>query len=361
MDAPSDCHRLKIAQIAPLWMTVPPSTYGGTERVVHLLTEGLVRRGHDVTLYASGDSITSGHLHAIREYNLYEAYARGEFQRHELYHLANLIEAVRDSNSYDLIHCHLGSFSIPLSILSQAPLLHSMPSALQPDDLWMVHRYPDAVVTARSHSQVSCVRPDRRSTIHVIYNGCDFDSYTLSKAPGRYLAFLGRMCPQKNPVGAISIARALGLPIVLAGEAWDQDEQVYFENCVLPLVNGREVVWIGAVNDAQKNEFLRDAIALLFPIQQEEAFGNVMIEAMACGVPVVACDRGSVREVVEPGKTGFFGDGTEQLTSLVLQAMELERAVVREYARCRFSADVMVESYLRLYSSSVRVQRERFV
>jgi len=345
--------RLRIAQVAPVWARVPPVTYGGTERVVYHLTEELVRRGHEVTLFASGDSETSARFRACCDRNLFDGMAQGEISRPEYYLLRNVAQAIRDSGSFDIIHCHLGSFSLPFSHLTRTPLLHSFPSPLGSDDLWMLERYPEAPLIAWSQRQIVDLPHPRCHNIQVIYHGVDFDSFEVSEAPGEYLAFLGRMAPEKSPLDAIRIATKLGMPIVLAGEPWYEGEHEYFHEQIKPRIDGTHVAYIGAVNETQKREFLSRASVFLFPIQWEEPFGIVMIEAMACGVPVVARNMGSVSEVVDPGKTGFYADSVDEMPRLVMKARELDRKVVRACARERFSRTRMVTEYLRVYQALV--------
>jgi glycosyltransferase involved in cell wall biosynthesis len=342
---------LRIAHVAPLWARIPPETYGGTERIVHCLTEELARRGHEVTLFATEDAQTSARLRPVRPYCLFDGYNNEEFFSHEYCHIASLAEALSDSDSFDLVHAHLGGLSIPFSALARVPLVHTLPSLLNPDDLWMLERYPEAVVVARSHRQVSVVPEPRRKTIRVIYNGCDFSRYTVREGPGKYLAFLGRMAKEKNPAGTIRVGKKLGMPVVLAGEPYSDEEEEYFEAEIRPLIDGRQVRWVGGVNDREKNELFGDAAAFVFPLQWEEPFGIVLIEAMACGAPVVALNRGSVSEVVEQGKTGYSGETEEELPALVEAAMKLDRKAVREHAARRFSADVMTDAYEKMYNS----------
>jgi glycosyltransferase involved in cell wall biosynthesis len=317
------------------------------------MTEELVRLGHEVTLFATGDSRTNGRLRAIRDRSLFESYASGESPRAEFFHLASAVEALADSNRFDVIHFHLGSFSAPLSRISTVPMLHTLPSPLYADDLWMLTRFPGARMIARSRRQLAELPAWRLNNIQIIYNGCDFHIFTLSEREGAYLAFLGRMAPDKNPLDAIRIARLAGMPIVLAGEPWDEDDHAYFDQDIRPLIDDREVTWIGPVDDIQKNEFLNKAAAMLFPICWEEPFGNVMIEAMACGVPVLAYNRGSVSEVVDAGITGFFAGTGEELAALVPQALALSRREVRAHAQTRFSRSLMAASYVKAYEAEV--------
>jgi glycosyltransferase involved in cell wall biosynthesis len=343
--------RLRIAEVAPLFASIPPATYGGTERIVHNLTEELVRRGHEVTLFATGDSRTSARLVPIRDEGLFQSWEKGISFRWEFCHVAAAAEVLRRSSEFDVIHFHMGALSAPFAAISRTPTLHSMPSPPRVDDIWTIERFPEAAMTARSDSQIAEIAEWRRRTISVVYNGCDFNLFSSPAGPGRYLAFLGRMSVEKNPRDAILIAKRAGLPIVLAGEPQDREDRDYFHAEVRPLIDGKTVQWIGPVCDRQKNELLRDAAALLFPIEWEEAFGIVMIESMACGVPVLAYERGSVPEVVDLEITGYYGDTVEELAELVPRALRLDRMAIREHARRRFSREVMTDRYMSIYES----------
>ncbi len=342
---------LRIAQIAPLWARVPPVDYGGTELRVSWLTEELVARGHAVTLFASGDSQTGARLQPIYPRNLMDAMMDSAAFNYAHYANASLAEAISGIGSYDLIHCHSEVEHTPFGILASVPFIYSLRTALSIDDIWLLQRYPEITFVAMSRAQIKEVPDERRRTIPVIYNGCRFEDYILSSAPGAYLAFLGRMGPHKNPLGAIQIARSVKMPIVLAGKPQDRNEEAYFEREIRPLINGTDVKYIGPVNQAQKRLFLRDAAALLFPIQWEEPFGIVMIEAMASGAPVIACNHGSVAEVVDPGVTGFYADSINELAALVPSALRLDRSRVHAHAQQRFSHLRMVDDYVRLYQT----------
>lgn len=342
---------LRIAQVAPLWTRVPPIDYGGTELRVYWLTEELVKRGHDVTLFASGDSRTSARLQSVYKHNMFDAMKELRAYHYDHYANASFAEVLKDSGSFDIIHCHSEIAHTPFSILSSVPVLYSLRTALSVDDYWLLQRYPTITFVAMSQSQIKNFSDERRQRIPVIYNGCNFRSYDLSLFPGDYLAFLGRMGPHKNPLEAIRIAESVGLPIVLAGRPQDSSEEAYFEQEIKPLINDKNVKYIGPVNQSQKQAFLKNARALLFPIQWEEPFGIVMIEAMACGTPVIAYNRGSVAEVVDSGITGFYAGSLEELVSLVPQALALDRNTVREHAKQRFSHEQMVDDYVQLYRS----------
>jgi glycosyltransferase involved in cell wall biosynthesis len=209
-------------------------------------------------------------------------------------------------------------------------------------------------VNGISHNQLDPVPKSRRENIPVIYNGCDIDAFELANGPAEYLVFLGRMVDYKGPLEAIKIARESGRPIVLAGEPLTREDEIYFKQNIRPHIDDKNVIYVGPVNDQQKSELFRKAIALVFPIHWEEPFGYVMIEAMACGIPVLACNRGSVAEVVDFGVTGYYTSTWEELPAFVNKATNLDRTVIHEEARQRFSYQRMVEDYLDIYQSLVQ-------
>ena len=340
---------LRIAQIAPLWTSLPPATYGGTELMVHLLTEELVRRGHDVTLFAAGDTTTKARLEAVVERHLLAAMADGQAQDYEHYAHAALAATFERASAFDVIHCHLGCAFVPFARLSPVPMVFSLGTVVTTDDAWVLQRHPDILVSVRSRQQVAALARELRERVHVIANACDFTAFEPTSRPGAYLAFLGRMSPVKNPLGAIEIARRVDMPIVLAGAPITRDEREFFTHRVRPLIDSRRVRYAGPVNHAEKNELLRHAAALLFPVRWPEPFGIVMIEAMACGTPVVACARGAVPEVIAPGRTGYFADTVDELVALVPKALALDRRVVRRAAEERFSHARMADDYLDAY------------
>lgn len=344
---------LRIAQVVSLWASVPPTTYGGIQLRTYWLIEELIRRGHRVTLFGSGDSRTPATLRSACERNLTDLMAERKAWQYGCYANSNFAEALRNSDQFDIIHCHMGCEYIPLSVLSAVPVVHTMATVLGVDEHWVLTQYPDVPAVAISRQQISDVPAERRKHIPVVYHGCDFESYTFGAAAGAYLAFLGRMAPRKSPVDAIEIAKHASMPLVLAGKPQNNEEQRYFAEQVRPRIDGRSVVHVGPVNHSQKNELLSNAAALLFPIQWEEPFGLVMIEAMACGTPVVAYNRGSVAEVIDVGETGFYGRSIDELVACVPKAVSLDRYRVREQARRRFSRERMTDDYLALYRARI--------
>lgn len=330
-------------------MPVPPLDYGGTEMIIHLLIEELLHRGHEVTLFAAGDSRTNARLLSPIETHLVELMDLQAANVHQHYTNSSVADVISRRSEFDVVHVHLGCEYVPMSaLIGENRALHTMHIPLSVDDRWVLAHYPEVAVAAISRYQAGALM-ERRRNARVIHHGCDFERFEACERPGEYLAFLGRMGPQKSPLDAILIARQVGLPIVLAGKPQNLDEELYFAREIQPLVDGKSVIYIGPVNHDQKVHLLRNAAALLFPIQGEEAFGIVMVEAMACGTPVVAWERASVPEIVDVGVTGFYGDSVARLAALVPLAVELDRKAIRKHAEARFSHYRMVDDYEAMY------------
>jgi len=345
---------LRIAQVAPLWTRIPPTTYGGIELLMKLLIDELAARGHEVTLFASGDCFTAAKLHPVCELNLTETCERGEAYCFEYYASSAMAEVLARAGDFDVIHFHLSTAWLPLAAATPTPGLFTIHTSPHVDDEFVFRRWPQIAVNGISRFQMHASSVRLAREFPVVYNGCDFAAYDPCFEPGQYLAFLGRMSPEKNPLDAIRIAAAVDLPIVLAGQPQNAKEQQYFAEEIQPLIDGERVRWIGPVNHLQKSELLRQAAALIFPIQWDEPFGLVMIEAMACGTPVVAHRRGSVEEVVDDGVTGFHSGVIDGLAELVPRALALDRRQVRAHAEARFDFRAMVDAYLALYRGLLR-------
>jgi glycosyltransferase involved in cell wall biosynthesis len=345
---------LRIAQVAPLWTRIPPASYGGIELLMKLLIDQLVAEGHDVTLFASGDCFTAAKLHPVCELNLTETCERAEAYCYEYYASSAMAEVLSRAADFDVIHYHLSTAWLPLAATSKTPGLFTIHTCPHVDDEFVFRRWPQVPVNGISRFQMHPASVRLGREFPVVYNGCDFAAYEPSCESGEYLAFLGRMSPEKNPLGAIRIAQAVDLPIVLAGQPQNATEQHYFAEEIQPLIDGESVRWIGPANHVQKSELLRRAAALVFPIQWDEPFGLVMIEAMACGTPVIAHRRGSVEEVVDNGITGYHSPVIDGLAELVEPALALDRRQVRAHAETRFAFQSMVDAYVDLYRGLLR-------
>ena len=340
---------MRIGLVPPLWTRIPPRTYGGIELVVHLLAEELVRRGHEVTLFGTGDSETSARLEVVVEESLLGAMEAGGATVYEAYANGAVAKVLGRAGDFDVLHFHLGMAWAPFASLVRTPCLFTVHTFASYDDRWLARNFPGVALSGISRYQADQVTEGLGRELPVVYNGVEFGRFEPRYERGEYLAFLGRMSFDKNPLDAIRIAKRAGMRIVVAGQPQQRKEEVYFETEIKPLIDGEQVRYVGPVNHEQKNELLRNAAALIFPVQWEEQFGLVMIEAMACGTPVLAHNLGSVGEVVTPGVTGFYAGEIEGMQDLLRGTLELDRRRVRGEADGRFSAGRMVEGYLEIY------------
>ncbi|MAT64271.1 MAG: glycosyl transferase [Gammaproteobacteria bacterium] len=345
---------MKIAQIAPLHESVPPTTYGGTERVVHYLTEALVDQGHEVTLYASADSRTRARLRPM----VPEALRLTRERRDPLtWHLLQLTQVARDAGEYDIIHFHTDFLHFPLWRHQATPQLSTLHGRLDLPDLKPLYEeFRDMPVVSISDHQRHPL-PMARWT-GTVYNGIPAAAYRFRAEPGRYLAFLGRMSPEKGPETAIEVAKRAGIPLKMAAKV-DAVDRDYFEARIRPHLDHPLIEFIGEVDEAGKNELLGGALALLFPIAWPEPFGLVMIEAMACGTPVIAWPRGSVPEVMRDGVSGHVVDSVEAALAAIERLERFDRRGCRRYFESRFTAERMAEGYVRLYRRLIASAVER--
>ncbi|MBC7800584.1 MAG: glycosyltransferase family 4 protein [Gemmatimonadaceae bacterium] len=337
---------MRIAQIAPLHEAVPPKLYGGTERVVSFLTEELVAQGHDVTLFASGDSVTSAKLESIwpRALRLDPA-IRDPIAPHML-----LMETARRmAGEFDVLHFHMDYWPFSLFGRQRTPFVTTMHGRLDLSELQPVfNTFPNAPIVSISDAQRRPL-PQARY-VATVHHGLPADLLTPQPGPKDYLAFLGRIAPEKGPDRAIRIARACGIPLKIAAKV-DKVDEVYFESVIRPMLADGGVEMIGEINDAQKPAFLSGAAALLMPIDWPEPFGLVMIEAMACGTPVIAFNRGSVPEIIEDGISGYIVEDERGAMAAVERLAKLSRATVRARFDARFTAKRMAEDYVDIYRS----------
>ena len=335
---------MRIAQVAPLYESVPPKYYGGTERIVSVLTEELVQQGHDVTLFASGDSVTSARLIPVCPRSLRLDTACVDQLAH---HIRLLEQVFRQAGEFDVIHFHIDYLHFPLSCRQLVPHVTTLHGRLDLADLVPLYEeFKDVPVVSISEAQREPLPGVNWQA--TVYHGLPTDLYRFKPEPGEYLAFLGRISPEKRVDRAIEIAQRCGMPIKIAAKV-DRIDRDYFDSIIEPLLDHPLVAFVGEIGDAEKGPFLGQASALLFPIDWPEPFGLVMIEAMACGTPVIAYRRGSVPEVLDEGVTGFIVEGLEDAIDAAQRAPGLSRQRCREAFERRFTASRMAGDYLRVY------------
>lgn len=337
--------RLRIAQIAPLYESVPPPFYGGTERVVSYITEELVRRGHAVTLFAAGDSDTRANLEpgcpqALRLQGKPELGASLQLAM-----LTQVFEAARDS--FDIVHSHIDYWSFPFARLTRVPTVSTMHGRLDIPDLHPVyHRFPEAALVSISDAQRAPLAG--MNWVATVHHGMPRDLLRFNQQSGKYLAFIGRISPEKGIDVAIEVALRSGVPLKIAAKV-DAVDREYFAAVIKPRIKAPMIEYIGEIDDVQKSEFLGGALALLFAIDWPEPFGLAMIEALACGTPVIARPCGSVPEIIRPGVTGFVASEIDQLVAAVGKIDSLSRERCRREFEERFTSEVMIAKYERVY------------
>jgi glycosyltransferase involved in cell wall biosynthesis len=342
---------MRIAHIAPVATTIPPPKSGSVETMTSLLTEGLVDRGHEVTLFATADSTTRATLHAIYPHGYWHDENMWPW---ELYEMLNLAAAVERAGDFDIIHYEAAYYPMSLAFarLSPTPIvqtLHHSPSAAEVR-LWS--RYPEAPFVAISREQARLL--EGLNVVNTVLHGIDTDAFTFREKPDDYLLFLGRFTDGKGVLQAIEIAKRVGMRLILAAA-----EDDYYREKVAPHVDGRYVVYYGEADFAAKVKLYGGARALLYPIQAREPFGLVLAEAMACGTPVAALDRGAVREIVDDGATGLIFSDLEQMVNDLPRVFALDRRNVRACAVARFGAARMVDEYAAVYRGLVEAHRGR--
>ena len=343
---------MRIAQVAPLTEAVPPKLYGGTERVVAYLTEALVELGHDVTLFASGDSATRATLSSVwpRALRL-----DSSIKDHFAPMFMQLETVAQRAHQFDVIHCHLDYFGFPLLRRLSTPSVTTLHGRLDLAELPPLYRlYGDIPVVSISDSQRQPL--PQANFVATVLHGLPENLLRKGEGRGGYLAFLGRISPEKAPDAAIRIAARAGLPLKIAAKV-DRVDREYFNAVVKPLLGEGKVEFIGEIREDQKQAFLGNAAGLLFPIAWREPFGLVMIEAMACGTPVIAFENGSVPEVLADAVTGFIVHNEDQAVEAVRRIHSLDRARVRAEFERRFTARRMAQNYLNLYARLARVRR----
>ncbi len=338
---------MRILQLAPLWETVPPPAYGGTEGVVSVLCEELVRRGHDVTLCASGDSVTSAELFSIYPRSLRTAFDLEDPHPYALMHAAL---SLKDAASYDIIHNHIGEPVMAMSHLVDTPMLTTMHCLVTPDTKFIWDHYEGWYNTISRSEKLTMPEVAGPKYAGVVYNGIDVASFPYQEKKDDYLLFLSRVSPDKSPHLAVEVARRLGRELVIAGKVDRNPTDVEYFNTVLePLIDGKHVHFLGEADARQKRSLFAGAYCLLMPLCWEEPFGLVMVEAMACGTPVIAFPRGAAPEVIVDGETGFLVDDVDGMVEAALKVDTIDHARCRRHVEQNFSPESMADDYLRVY------------
>lgn len=347
---------MRIAQVAPLFESVPPKFYGGTERVVSYLTEELVNQGHDVTLFASGDSNTNARLLSpIKNCIILNKSYIDSISAHIL-----MLEMVlKEASSFDIIHFHINYLHFPISRRESYTHLTTLHGRLDlPQTFALFNEFYDMPVVSISNNQR---KPFMQANwIDTVYHGIPPCLFKLQENPGNYLAFLGRISPEKRVDRAIEIAKKSGLPIKIAAKV-DKADREYYDNLIKPMLNHTLVDFIGEIGEVEKSDFLGNALAIIFPVDWPEPFGIVMIEAMACGTPVIAYPKGSVPEIIEHGVNGYLVNSIDEGVSAISNLSNLSRNRIREVFESRFTATRMCNDYIQVYCKLIEKSHIREV
>jgi len=338
---------MRILQIAPLWEIVPPPAYGGTEAVVSVLCEELMRCGHDVTLCASGDSTTSAELFSVFPRSLRTASDIQDKLPHQLVHAAL---SLKEAKSFDVIHNHAGEMVMAMSHLVDVPMLTTMHCLITPDNKFIWDTYEGWYNTISLSEKTLMPEIANKNYCGTVYNGIDVDSFPYAEMKDDYLLFLSRISIDKAPHLAVEVAKRLGEKLIIAGKVDPNPmDQEYFHTNVAPLVDGKQIQFFGEANSVQKRKLYSKARCLVIPLCWEEPFGLVMAEAMACGTPVVAFRRGAAAEVVAHDRTGFLVDDLDSMVEAVRRADQIDPRLCRRHVAEKFGPDKMANGYLRLY------------
>ena len=342
---------MRIAQVAPLWEQVPPVGYGGIELIVSLLTEELVQRGHEVTLFASGDSTTSATLESVCDEALRPSgILPFEEMVYEQMQLSNLFQR---ANDFDIIHCHVDDLALPYGSLTKTPVVHTTHHVFRPlmRKIFSQHRRQNYVSISLAHQQ----RDLGLNYVANVYNAIAVDQFTFAPTPQDppYLFFLGRLSPQKGPHLAIEIAKRTGWKLKIAGMV-NFSNQEFFEKEVEPYIDGEQIEFLGEIGHTRKVELLKGATATLFPITWPEPFGLVMVESMACGTPVIAMANGAAPEVITDGETGVLCETVDDCVAAVAKISHIDRLACRTRVETHFSTERMVDGYEAVYQKLIQ-------
>lgn len=339
---------MRIGIIGPIWQTIPPSGYGGSEIVVHNLVEGLVELGHEVTLFAAGGSKTNARLISVVDRPVLEIKGRFDFTDPS-YDLLNASEAFVASKGFEVLHNAVGYQLLPFTPFAECPVLHMSHSSIR-EYVALTSHYREANYISISNAQRS-LHP-KANYLATIYHGIDTNKYVPSGKKEEFLLFIGRIMPEKGVHLAVEAAKQGGKKLIIAGIVDERDKQ-YFTEQVEPWVDGKQIIYFGSANEDQKIDLMQRAQAHLFPTQWDEAFGLVTIEAMACGTPTIGWNKGAVPEVIKEGKTGFVVSSVKEMTAAIKQVGALDAKVCRAEAVERFSRSAMARGYEAVYKNLI--------
>jgi glycosyltransferase involved in cell wall biosynthesis len=350
---------MRILQLAPVWESVPPPGYGGTETVVDVLTEELVARGHDVLLCASGDSVSSADLFSVVPQSLRRANLTQSAVQFAIVHTARALENARD---FDIIHNHNGppnDFAMAMSGLIDVPMLTTLHNLPTEDSTFIWDSY-GGWYNCISHRQLDTLPPlPAAHCAGVVYNAIDVATFPYQRHKSDYLLFIGRLSPDKAPHLAIQAARRAGRRLLLAGKVSTEEEKQYFETCLRPEIDGIHVEYLGEADARLKRELYAQATGLLVPLAWDEPFGLVIIEAMACGTPVIAFRRGAAPELIHDGETGYLVEDLEGMVEAIYKLDAIDPACCRTHIENNFSPAALADSYLSVYERILQTRESR--
>lgn len=348
---------MRIAQIAPLIERVPPKKYGGTERVIHALTEELVARGHEVTLFASGDSLTSAKLVSVYPEALREAKTKDLYGAN-VWQMLNVGTAYLKQDEFDIIHDHVGILSFPTAALCKKPVVATIHGVIDANNKH-IYEILGKRINLVTISKSQAITAPHLNYAGTVYNGLSMGQYPFSSESDGYLLAVGRIQPEKGIHHAIEVARQLKLPLIIAAKLEPQ-YQNYFEESVKPNLYGN-ISWVGEVDEAERNTLMSRCLALLHPAVWREPFGLTLIEAMACGAPVIGFRRGAVPEIIADGKTGYVVEDVDEMVEAVRRLGKIRREDCRLYSLENFNAARMTDGYEAIYERVVKKKRGRLI
>jgi glycosyltransferase involved in cell wall biosynthesis len=346
---------MKIAQLAPLWIEIPPKQFGGTERVIHLINEGLARLGHEVTLFACGGSSCNGRTIEVIDKPMHELIGGFKWDAVQAYEFLAFKQLFDRLDEFDIVHNHMGIHPHAFAGLMNIPMVTTYHSSVEPDFPLLAQGFKGGNFVSISNAQRTLA--PYINWVKTIYNPVDPAIFDFVETPKDYLLYVGAIKEEKGVHLAIQAALDLGEKLIIAGKVVYEKDQEYFDTKIKPLVDGSQIQYIGEVNDVQKNPLFGNAKAFLFPTQWNEAFGLVMVESLACGTPVIAYDKGAVSEVITNGENGYIVNNYDDFKHSITQVNLISREACRKSIESRFSIEVIAQQYIDLYKELIQLSK----